>query len=174
MKKIVLLLVTILNLSACSIASENDPRSLSTAWQDNKLTLTIVGITNKKPYVSDLRLNAVIYNGNAILLGQSRNEQLKTSLIDQVRQMEGITKVYDQIHIKEPISFSQRSHDTWLTTKVKTAILSQTDLMTANIKVVTEDNEVFLFGYVTKEQAAKATEIARNIPDVARVIQAWF
>ena len=174
MKKIVLLLLTICSLSGCSIASEQDPRSLSTAWKDNKLTLSLVGITNKEPYSGDLRLNAIIYNGNAILLGQSRTQELKTSLIEKVRAMEGINKVFDQIHIKEPISISQRSRDTWLTTKVKTAILSQRDLLTANIKVVTENNEVFLFGYVTPEQAKLATEISRNISDVERVIQAWF
>ena len=44
--------------------------------------------------------------------------------------------------------------------------------MTTNIKVVTENGEVFLLGNVTQQQANAAIDIARNVDGVERVIKA--
>ena len=82
--------------------------------------------------------------------------------------------VYDQIHIAPPISLGQVAKDTWITTKVKAKLLTSQQLVDADIKVITEDGEVFLFGYVTPEQGKNAAEIARHIEGVRRVIQGWF
>jgi hypothetical protein len=41
------------------------------------------------------------------------------------------------------------------------------------VKVITEDSDVFLFGYVTPEQSERATEIARNISGVKQVIKGF-
>lgn len=39
--------------------------------------------------------------------------------------------------------------------------------------MITEDGDVFLFGYVTPEQGERATEIARNISGVKQVIKGF-
>ncbi|EKM24627.1 BON domain protein [Vibrio harveyi] len=39
--------------------------------------------------------------------------------------------------------------------------------------MITEDSDVFLFGYVTPQQSDRATEIARNISGVKQVIKGF-
>ena len=53
---------------------------------------------------------------------------------------------------------TQISNDSWITTKVKSALLTNEKLNGVKVKVITEDSDVFLFGYVTPEQADVATD----------------
>jgi osmotically-inducible protein OsmY len=75
--------------------------------------------------------------------------------------------------VKAPLGVPEISNDSWITTKVKSALLAESELNGVKVKVITEDKEVFLFGYVTEAQAKKATEIARNISGVKQVIRAF-
>ena len=61
----------------------------------------------------------------------------------------------------------------WLTSKVKTALFSDESVDATNIKVVTENGEVFLMGLVKQSQANAAVDIARNISGVNRVFKAF-
>ena len=54
---------------------------------------------------------------------------------------------------------------------VKTELFSHGKLDASNIKVVTENGEVFLMGLVTKVQADTAVDIARNVGGVNRVFK---
>ncbi|MBV7297931.1 BON domain-containing protein [Enterovibrio paralichthyis] len=172
MKK-ALLLAAILGLSACSTIYEQDTRTAKAEWQDTRIAMEVAGIVNKAPFKGDVRINAVSYDGKLLLIGQADNESLKKQLVTQVRELDGIATVYDQIRIKPPLSLGDVSNDTWLTTKVKSALIGSKKLSNVNIKVITEDSEVFLLGYVTREQAEEATEITRNLSGVKQVIKGF-
>ncbi len=120
MKK-ALLLAAILGLSACSTIYEQDTRTAKAEWQDTRIAMEVAGIVNKAPFKGDVRINAVSYDGKLLLIGQAANESLKKQLVTQVRELDGIATVYDQIRIKPPLSLGDVSKDTWLTTKVKSA-----------------------------------------------------
>ncbi|NGN98202.1 BON domain-containing protein [Grimontia sp. S25] len=172
MKK-ALLLAAVLGLSACSAIYEQDTRTAKTEWQDTKLGMEVAGIVNKAPFKGDTRVNAVSYDGKLLLIGQAKTEDLKNGILTKVRELEGVETVYDQIRIKAPLSVGDVSKDTWITTKVKSALIGSKKLRNVNIKVITEDSEVFLLGYVTREQANEATEIARNLSGVKQVIKGF-
>ncbi|MDD1792007.1 BON domain-containing protein [Enterovibrio makurazakiensis] len=172
MKK-ALLLATVFGLSACSAIYEQDTRNAKTEWADTQLSMEVAGIANKAPYQGDTRINAVSYDGNLLLIGQAKTSALKQSLVAKIRELKGVETVYDQIRIKEPLSLGEVSKDTWLTTKVKSAIIGSKKLRNVNIKVLSEDGEVFLLGYVTREQANEATEITRNLSGVKQVIKGF-
>jgi osmotically-inducible protein OsmY len=64
----------------------------------------------------------------------------------------------------------QRSKDTWITTKVKANMLAEKNLNSGQIKVVTEDGAVYLMGIVTKHQSRVASDVARRVTGVKRVV----
>ncbi len=160
-------------LPACSVIYEQDSRSATTEWQDSQLSMQIAGIVNKPPYVGDARVNAASYEGDLLLIGQVREQALKNKLIEQVRHIKGVKHVYEQIRIQAPLSITKVTQDTWLTAKVKSALIASKKLRDVNIKVMTEDGEVFLLGYVTKAQGDEATTIVRNLAGVKQVIQVF-
>jgi len=59
------------------------------------------------------------------------------------------------------------------TSKVKSALLTEKDLNSYAIKVVTENGVVFLIGIVTHEEANKATEAARKVGGVKKVTRVF-
>ncbi|WP_428772927.1 BON domain-containing protein [Vibrio sp.] len=150
-----------------------DPRSTGEILRDNQIEFEIAGMVNKAPYTSALRINAVSYRGTVVLVGQASDPQLLNEFVATTRKISGVTKVHNQVRNKGPLSVSQISNDSWITTKVKSSLLTESDLNGIKIKVITEDREVFLFGYVTKQHADLAAEIARNTIGVKQVIKAF-
>jgi osmotically-inducible protein OsmY len=68
-------------------------------------------------------------------------------------------------------SFSQRSSDTLVTTRVKASLVDAKDLMSNAFKVVTERGTVYLMGRVTEREAQRVTQIARTVQGSQRVVR---
>ena len=64
-----------------------------------------------------------------------------------------------------------RSGDTLITTKVKTKLIVEKNLDGTHVKVVTENGVVYLMGLLNREDADKATEIARQTGGVQKVVK---
>ena len=71
----------------------------------------------------------------------------------------------------EPVAFSSRVHDSWITGQVKAKMLDTENLKAPHIKVVTENSVVYLMGLVSRAQADLATDAARHVSGVQRVVR---
>lgn len=150
-----------------------DPRTTQEMWNDNNIEFEITGLGNKSPFRGNARVTASSYNGTVILLGQANTPQLSEQFEQQARKVKGVKTIHNQLKIKEPLSISEISNDSWITTKVKSALLANAELNGVKIKVITEDKEVYLLGYVSEQHANIATDIARNTSGVKQVIKAF-
>ncbi|MEF1288359.1 BON domain-containing protein [Vibrio sp. M260118] len=151
-----------------------DPRTTQEIWNDNNIEFEITGIGNKDPFRGNARITASSYNGTVVLMGQANTEQLKRDIESRSRDIKGVKEVHNQLRVKSPLSVGQISHDSWITTKVKSALIANSELSGTKIKVITEDKEVFLLGYVSQEHATIAIDIARNTSGVKQVIRAFY
>ncbi|MFM2590853.1 BON domain-containing protein [Vibrio sp. TBV020] len=150
-----------------------DPRTTQEIWNDNNIEFEVAGIGNKAPFRGNARVTASSYNGTVVLMGQAGTDALKRDLESQTRKIKGVKNVHNQLREKAPLSMGEISHDSWITTKVKSALLANSELNGVKIKVITEDREVFLLGYVSDQHAEIATDIARNISGVKQVVRAF-
>lgn len=150
-----------------------DTRSTKQIWQDNNIEFEVAAIGNKAPFKGKVRVVASSYNGTVVLMGQAPTQEWNNELERRAREVEGVKNVHNQIKLKEPLTVTQISNDSWITTKVKSSLLTDSELNGIKVKVITEDSEVFLFGYVTPAQGERATEIARNISGVKQVIKGF-
>lgn len=150
-----------------------DPRTTQEIWNDNNIEFEVAGIGNKAPFRGNARVTASSYDGTVVLVGQTNTEALKRDLESQTRKIKGVKNVHNQLRVKQPLSMGEISHDSWITTKVKSALLANSDLSGVKIKVITEDREVFLLGYVSQLHADIATDVARNISGVKQVVRAF-
>jgi osmotically-inducible protein OsmY len=64
-----------------------------------------------------------------------------------------------------------RSHDTWITTKVKSKLLASSDTPGTRVKVVTENSVVYLMGLLTEEEADRVSLEAGEVNSARRVVQ---
>lgn len=98
---------------------------------------------------------------------------MKSKAQQLIKNIPAIKKVHNQIRISSNVGMTTKTFDTWLTSKVKAMLLTDENISGTNIKVVTENSEVFLMGLVQQTEGNKAVDIARNISGVAKVIKVF-
>ncbi|ORT48301.1 hypothetical protein ST37_19010 [Vibrio sp. qd031] len=176
--RISLVLCSLLLLGGCvntqpQDVDGQDPRTTKQKWVDSTIEFEAASWNNKAPFKGEVRVNATAYNGRVVLFGQASNDTLSQGLEQKVSEIANVTLVHNQIRIKPPLAFPEQSKDGWITAKVKTAFAEEPLLKGNNIKVITEDGEVFLLGYISPAKADLATNIARNVQDVKQVVRAF-
>lgn len=149
-----------------------DNRSVGKQIDDQKIEIDAHNFLSKIEGLSDnTNLQVVSMNGAVLVVGQATNTYLRDLAIKTLKTVPNVTNIHDQIRIGNVISLGTQSNDLWLTSKVKTALFNSESLDAVNVKVVTENAEVFLLGLVNQEQANKAVEVARNVSGVNRVFK---
>jgi osmotically-inducible protein OsmY len=152
----------------------NDERSLKTQLDDTNADFSISSVLGaEEDLKNQTNITGVSMNGNVLMIGQAPNSMLRDKAIRLVKELQLGGKIHNQIRIGNPTSFTTRSNDTWITTKVKGRMLNDKNLDVTKIKVITENGEVFLLGLVEREQADLAVEIARNTAGVRKVIKVF-
>jgi osmotically-inducible protein OsmY len=162
-------LVLLLLLASCSVLP--DRRDTNTIVKDenieSKATNILYGDTsiNKKIHV-----NVTSFNGIVLLSGEALSEELRQKVIDIVRNIPDVRRVHSELVVADLTSFEARSGDSWITSKVKSQLMKNKQLEANFIKVVTENDIVYLMGLVTEKEAAVAAEVARNVTGVQSVV----
>ena len=153
---------------------EEDPgeRTVGQQLTDESIeTKAKVNINTSDEGYDDAHLSIVSFNGFVLLAGQVPSEALKTLATDVVRKIEGVRRIYNELEIGPATSLGTRSHDTWITTKVKSKLLASSDTPGARVKVVTENNVVYLMGLLTEEEADRVSLEAGEVSSAERVVQ---
>ena len=152
----------------------NDERSMSTQISDTNAGFDITGALSKYEDLNNqTNITGVVMNGNVLMYGQAPNSMLHDKAIKAVQELNIGGKIHNQIRIGNPTSFTTRSNDTWVTTKVKGRMLNEKSLDVTRIKVITENGEVFLLGLIERSQADLAVDVARNTAGVRKVVKVF-
>lgn len=116
-------------------------------------------------------VNVTSMNGIVLLSGEASTAALRDRVLANARAVAGVRRVVNEIRVAPPSSIGDRSHDTWLTTKVKSKLIGTENLDSTRVKVVTENDAVFLLGIVTRKEADLATGAATSVSGVTRVVK---
>ncbi len=116
---------------------------------------------------------ATSYNRVLLLTGQVPAEPDRFLVGQAVGRIDAVKSVVNELTVGGTPSLATRSGDALITGKVKTAFVDAKDLMANSVKVVTERGTVYLMGRVTEREAARATEIARTVRGVQKVVRVF-
>lgn len=120
------------------------------------------------------RSSVTSYNRVVLLTGQAGNATDKATIEKLVREQSMVREVYNEIEVAPfTATLGQRSQDSLITTKVKASLVNAKDISASAIKVVTENNVVYLMGIVTPRESKRAAEIARGVNDVTKVVRVF-
>ena len=152
-------------------AVASDRRSAGSMLDDQSIELQIHDAFNKDEQLFDkVHINVTSYDGIVLLTGEAPSAAQRERAVHHARNIDKVRRVHDEITVAPPSSMLSRSQDTWITTKVKTQLLSNKKVAAHHIKVVTENGSVYLMGIVTRAEGEAATETARYVDGVARVV----
>lgn len=170
------------NLSGCVVAVVAgaasslvvyDKRSLSVVEKDARIFHVIRKAIIPDPRFHDSRIVVSSFNQVVLLVGQSPTTSLRALAYECAKKTPNVRRVYNQITIDYPLSLSQQSQDAWETSQVRTNMLAQRGLESGSIRVITENNVVYLMGIMTPEQADLAVLAARSVKGVRKVVKVF-
>lgn len=158
--------------SAGSAIVASDKRSMKIMVQDRDMANEALKRISADPALRK-QTHIVIAGFNHVMLmvGQASTEQLRNQAYDLVKTVPNIKRIYNEVTIEPPISKMIQANDSWITTKVKSAMLMEKGLHSGQFKVVTENGVVYLMGLVTPKQADLAAQAASEIAGVQKVVK---
>ena len=151
-----------------------DKRSYKVMNQDHNARVYAQQRIDKDPMLKGhSHISVAVFNNIALLVGQAQTPEIRDRAYQIVSKTPNVKRIYNEITIAGPTSTMQRANDSWITTKVRTAMLGKSGLHSSNLKVVTENGVVYLMGNVSRQQAALATSVARRILRVTKVVKVF-
>lgn len=183
MKKLIPALVCCLSLTACVPAAfvagaaatgtvVTDGRDMQTQFEDKTMAHRVRRALHLNKHIEEgTHISVNTFNHTVLLTGRALDEELKEKAGNIAQSVSNVRRVHNEIVIAHKSTFHEAATDTWLTTKIKSSLLAERGLNSAQIKVVTDHNTAYLMGLVTREQADLATNVTRHVPGVAKVVK---
>ncbi|WP_312435956.1 BON domain-containing protein [Janthinobacterium sp.] len=147
-----------------------DRRTLGAQTEDK--AIAVKGEARMPAITGDVgHVNVTSFNRRVLLSGEVRDEAMKAAAEREVRTIDGVQSVYNELVIAGPASYTSRSNDALITTKVKASLVDMKTISAASFKVVTESGTVFLMGRVTQREGTVAADVARGVGGVQKVVK---
>ncbi|MGL5384898.1 MAG: division/outer membrane stress-associated lipid-binding lipoprotein [Enterobacterales bacterium] len=160
--------------AAVATKTATDPRTVGTQVDDGTLEARVENAIGKDQQLKkEARVVATAYQGKVLLTGQAPSTELASRAKQIALGVDGAVEVYNEIRQGTPVSLGTASSDTWITTKVRSQILTSDTVKSSNVKVTTENGEVFLLGLVTQQEGQSAAQIASQVSGVKHVTTAF-
>ncbi|KJK17430.1 BON domain-containing protein [Pseudomonas sp. NPDC087612] len=172
-----------LSLTGCSsvltatrdkpIEDDRGTRTFGSKIDDSLIeTKVAVNVAKASP---DLDKNSHIvvssFNGIVLLAGQTPRADLKGLAEQAAGQVQRVKKVHNELQVLPPSSILARNNDAWLTTKIKTQMLTDSNIPGSRIKVITENGIVYMLGLLTQQEASRATNLVQGVSGVQKIVK---
>jgi len=181
LSSLIIITILITQLSSCAVVAigtaalaVTDRRTTGAIIDDQKIEVeSISKLSREDSLDKNTHFKVVSYNRIVLLGGEVFDENARSNAEQVVLSVNGVDRVINELAILEPSSISTRSHDSYLTAKVKTAMfrVEAESFDPSRIKIVTIRGIVYLMGILTQQETAEVVEIARNIKGVKEVVK---
>lgn len=149
-----------------------DRRTAGTQLEDEAIELKVASAV-RQDLGERVHLNVTSYNRQVLLSGEAATAADRERAEKLAQSQENVKTVVNDLAVMAPSSLTQRTKDTVTTSQIKAAFIDAKDLQSNSIKVVTERGIVYLMGRVTQREAKRATDIARGVGGVAKVVRVF-
>ncbi len=187
MSKIILLLLLCqsLFLVACTNITPKGPvittqllleerRSREVILSDRMIEAEAYSELNSDHKLRELcHVNINAFNGTVLITGEAANEELSKNIITIIQGISNVKLVHNNLSIDYPADSATRNNDELITEGVKTAlskIHTIPDFYPSMIKVITENNVVYLMGLVHSEEGTIAINITKLQPGIKEIV----
>jgi len=118
-------------------------------------------------------INVTSYNRQVLITGEVGNDADRAAVEQALARVENVRSIVNELAVMGSASLTSRSNDAVLTSKVKATMVDSRDIFANAFKVVTERGTVYLMGRVTEREAVRATDVARSVSGVQKVVRVF-
>ncbi len=121
------------------------------------------------------RVDAAVFNRKVLLVGEANNANTWAAGGAVREEPAQCAQVINELEgVASTPGFMARSNDAYLTSSVKTFLVTAEGVPANSvIKVTTDKSVVYLMGVVTAAEGDRATDVARNASGVQKVVKAF-
>ncbi len=148
-----------------------DPRTLGTQIDDGIMDKNLDAklLLMNKNYLISIRTQ--VLDGRIFITGKVDDPEEKLKITKLAWEIEGARSVKNDLKIKEEFNFKQSAKDILITSQLRTAIVFNKKIKSANYSIDTYKKKIYIYGIAeTKEEQAMVIEEAKQILDVDDVI----
>ena len=158
--------------AATGVVMVEDRRTVGTITEDQGIEIKASNRIGER-FKDGVHVNVTSFNRMLLITGEVPDASAKSEAERIARAVENVRGVYNELAVSGVSSFGTRTNDAILTSKVKARFVDAQKFNPLHVKVVTENNVVYLLGLVKKQEAADATEVARTTSGVQKVVRVF-
>ena len=149
-----------------------DRRTSGTQLEDEAIELKASNRLSKE-LGERARVSVYSYNRLVLLTGEVSGKADKADVGRVVSGIDNVRSIVNEVTVVSAQPTNTVVSDALVTSKVKASLVDSKDIFAQSVKVVTERGTVYLMGRVTEREANRATEIARGISGVDKVVRVF-
>ena len=119
---------------------EEDPteRTAGAIVEDQSIETKIaVNLRSLEPEFRQANVQVVSYNGVVLLIGQVNSENLKSRATQIASEASAkVKRIHNELEVAGQTSLLSRSNDTWIATKVRTLMLTDSEVPSGQVRVI--------------------------------------
>ena len=155
--------------TAAGVMTAHDRRSTGTQ-ADDETTEWRAARRIPENVKSYSHVNFTSYNRHVLITGEVPNDEAKAAVESEVRKIDGVREVYNELGVGPASSLGSRSNDSYIDSKVKARLVDTKQISANHVKVVTERGITHLMGIVNEREAKIAITVARTTDGVRKVV----
>ena len=157
------------------ISEDPTERTAGARVEDQSIeTKVIVNMKSQEPEFRKAHFDVISHNGVVLLVGQVASDDLKNKASEIASQASTkIKRIHNELEVAGKTSLIARSNDTWIATKVRTLMLTNSDVPSGQVRVIAENGAVYLMGLIDQGKGDNAARLARNVSGVTRVVKVF-
>jgi len=154
------------------ITTTNDRRSAGEVLDDRTIMLRMLAWPAQDIMLEDAHLNFMVYNKSLLITGEVPNNATLKHTIQQAKiQDPKIKQVFNEITVGPNSGLLSRSKDAVITAQIETLFHDQEVFHPTLVRVMTENQTVYLMGAVTQREAQKAVKVASKAKWVKKIVK---
>ncbi len=116
-------------------------------------------------------LTANVENGKVVVTGTVTDAEWKVDAVRLAWQVDGVTEVHSEAAVRNETTFSEDARDSWITTRLRTELITDTKVRSLNYSIETVNGTVYLMGTArTQPELDRVIDRARNLSGVREVV----
>ena len=148
-----------------------DPRTLGTQIDDSIMQKNLQArlALNEKKYL--IKLSVKVLDGRIFLRGKVDEPEEKLKITKMAWETKGVRSVKNNIAIKQKFSFINTAKDILITSQLRTALIINKNVKSANFNIDTINQKTYVFGIAhTKNEKKEIIQEAKQIVDLKELV----
>ena len=141
-----------------------DRRSTGTQLDDKTIQVRVANELTEALRGNDIHINVNSFERRVLLTGEVPTEALKVQAGTVASRSKDVRLVNNELVVATPSTFSERTNDNTLGTRVRAAFVNTKEIAFNSIDIVTERRTIYLMGAVTQKEGRRCG--ARRQPRV--------